>query len=102
MKKTADTDDTDETVDLDATFVAFSEPVDENHILPVRMRIVTLYQNENESRAPFFSVGTICETPNKRNIYRYLVFFDDGFVQYIQRNEAFRVFEPYKLPLEMI
>jgi histone-lysine N-methyltransferase SETDB1 len=101
-KKLVDSDEADETVDLGATCVAYSEPVDEDFILPVKTRIVTLYQNENEKAAPFFSVGTILETPNARNMFRYLVFFDDGIAQYIQRNEAFPTFQPFKIPADAI
>jgi hypothetical protein len=101
---TAESDDIDngDAIDLESTFVAHSEPVDQDFVLPVKTRIVTLYQNENECRAPFLSVGTICEIPNARNLNRYLVFFDDGFAQYIQRNEAFQVFEPYMMPVNQI
>jgi hypothetical protein len=62
-----DCESDDEIVELQSTFLAYGEPIDQVFILPVRTRIVTLYENENESNAPFYSVGTISEIPNIRN-----------------------------------
>jgi hypothetical protein len=94
---TDDDDDDDEYVELKPTCVAYSEPVDHNCTIPIQARIVTLYQNENDNKSPYFSVGTICETPNAKNHNRYLVFFDDGYAQYIRNNEAFLLFESKKM-----
>jgi len=93
-------DDDDDIVEYNASYIAFSEPPDASSTLRVRSRVVTLYTNENDEKAPYFSSGTVCEVPNARNHNRYLVFFDDGFAQYIDKHEAYSVFDAFTVPAE--
>ena len=87
--------------ELPTSCIALSEPIGESYILPIRSRIVSLNRNENDRKSPFFSVGTICEVPNPRNLNRYLIFFDDGYAQYVKKNEAFPVVDRFRIPREL-
>ncbi|XP_078334332.1 histone-lysine N-methyltransferase SETDB1-B-like isoform X2 [Crassostrea virginica] len=55
----------------------------------VGTRVVALYRDE-ESMASFYA-GIVAETPNQRNAYRYLIFFDDGYAQYSKSEEIHKV-----------
>ena len=87
--------------ELPTSYIALSEPIGESYILPIRSRIVSLNRNENDRKSPFYSVGSICEVPNPCNLNRYLIFFDDGYAQYVQKNEAFPVVDRFKIPIEL-
>ena len=86
---------------LPATCIALSESIDERYIIPIRSRIVTLYRNDNDRKAPYFSAGTVCEVPNPRNLNRYLIFFDDGYAQYIKKQEAFPIVDNFTMPKDL-
>jgi hypothetical protein len=91
-------DENDEVNELTTNCIAFSDSISENYILPIRSRIVAMNRNENDKKAPFFSVGTVCELPNPRNQNRYLIFFDDGYAQYVKKKDAYPVADRFKVP----
>ncbi|CAC5415707.1 SETDB1 [Mytilus coruscus] len=72
---------------LSAREIAFRDHI--NITVAVGTRIVALYRDE-ESTASFYA-GIIAETPNGRNQFRYLVFFDDGYAQYSTKEEIHKV-----------
>lgn len=49
-------------------------------LIPVGTRIVAIFKDIND--CGYYS-GVIAEKPKSTNKYRYLVFFDDGYVQYV-------------------
>uniref|UniRef100_A0A8W8N2F8 Histone-lysine N-methyltransferase SETDB1 n=1 Tax=Magallana gigas TaxID=29159 RepID=A0A8W8N2F8_MAGGI len=57
----------------------------------VGTRVVALYKDE-ESMASFYA-GIVAETPNQRNAYRYLIFFDDGYAQYSRSDDIHKVLD---------
>lgn len=57
----------------------------------VGTRVVALYKDE-ESLASFYA-GIVAETPNQRNAYRYLIFFDDGYAQYSRSDDIHKVLD---------
>ena len=91
----------DEKSELPISSIAFSEPIGENYVLPIRSRVVAMNRNENDKKAPFYSVGTVCELPNPHNQNRYLIFFDDGYAQYIKKKEAYPVADRFKVSHEL-
>lgn len=61
-----------------------------NVIIPVSTRVVALFQDVNTNN--FYS-GVIAEPPKSTNKYRYLVFFDDGYAQYVIHKNIYLVSE---------
>ncbi|XP_014476372.1 PREDICTED: histone-lysine N-methyltransferase SETDB1 isoform X2 [Dinoponera quadriceps] len=59
-------------------------------IIPVGTRVIAIFNDATDSG--FFS-GIIAETPKSTNKYRYLVFFDDGYAQYITHQRIHVVWE---------
>ncbi|XP_077994206.1 histone-lysine N-methyltransferase SETDB1-like [Glandiceps talaboti] len=59
----------------------------------VGSRIVGIYLNEADSHDECFYAGIVAETPMRMNGYRYLIFFDDGFAQYMRINKLYKVYE---------
>ena len=88
-------DDTDDDGDVErsASSISFSEP--SNEILPIHSRVVGVNKNEN---APFLCAGTLIEVPSERNMFRYLIIFDDGFAQYVQKNQVLPIIDSFALP----
>lgn len=48
--------------------------------IPVGTRVITSVVANNQNKS--FYVGIVAESPSAANKYRYLIFFDDGYVQY--------------------
>ncbi|KAG7295605.1 hypothetical protein JYU34_021874 [Plutella xylostella] len=74
-------------VSITARHLAYADPA------PVRLtigtRVVALFSDVSDStkRKSFYS-GVIAEMPNPVNSYRYLVFFDDGYAQYVSHGDV--------------
>ncbi|KAL2725053.1 histone-lysine N-methyltransferase eggless-like [Vespula squamosa] len=69
-------------------------------LIPVGTRVVAVFHDmENYEKvaekldASNFYSGVIAEPPKSTNKYRYLVFFDDGYVQYVTHKDIFVVSE---------
>lgn len=70
--------------------LAYDKPPDV--ILPVGSRVVAHYRPEDSSSArSSLYAGIIAEPPKNMNRYRYLVFFDDGYAQYVKHTEVYLV-----------
>ncbi|XP_039301848.1 histone-lysine N-methyltransferase eggless isoform X2 [Solenopsis invicta] len=59
-------------------------------MIPVGTRVVAIFRDTCSNN--YYS-GIIAETPKSINKYRYLVFFDDGYAQYVVHNDIFLVWE---------
>ncbi|XP_049839589.1 histone-lysine N-methyltransferase eggless-like isoform X2 [Schistocerca gregaria] len=59
--------------------------------LPVGTRVIALFQDEGPKEN--YYAGVIAEPPKSMNKYRYLVFFDDGYAQYIPHEKILVVCE---------
>ncbi|XP_034935600.1 histone-lysine N-methyltransferase eggless [Chelonus insularis] len=59
-------------------------------IIPVATRVVALFTDIKTSN--YYS-GVIAEPPKATNKYRYLIFFDDGYAQYVSHKYIFVVSE---------
>ncbi|XP_011495749.1 PREDICTED: histone-lysine N-methyltransferase eggless [Ceratosolen solmsi marchali] len=59
-------------------------------IIPVGTRVVAIFHDTYSSN--YYS-GVIAEPPKSTNKYRYLVFFDDGYAQYVKHKHIFLVCE---------
>ncbi|XP_064085196.1 LOW QUALITY PROTEIN: histone-lysine N-methyltransferase eggless-like [Macrobrachium nipponense] len=58
--------------------------------IPVGTRVIAKYKDEdpkNSAVSGSFYVGVLAEIPTAANKYRYLVFFDDGYAQYVHHND---------------
>ncbi|XP_026739602.1 histone-lysine N-methyltransferase eggless isoform X2 [Trichoplusia ni] len=64
---------------LPARCVAYAEPSDVR--MTIGTRLIALFKDSNK-RESYYS-GVVAEIPNPVNSYRYLVFFDDGYAQYV-------------------
>ncbi|CAG9577151.1 unnamed protein product [Danaus chrysippus] len=63
---------------LPARFIAyFNAP---HFRITIGTRVIALFK-DNTKRGSFYA-GIVAETPNPKNSYRYLIFFDDGYAQY--------------------
>ncbi|XP_013774016.2 histone-lysine N-methyltransferase SETDB1-like isoform X1 [Limulus polyphemus] len=71
--------------------LAYIDPPDV--ILPVGSRIIAYYRDEHWSLQAALYAGIIAEPPKVMNSYRYLVFFDDGYAQYVKHSEVHLVCE---------
>lgn len=74
--------------------LAYFQPPDV--ILSVGSRVVAHYRDEQWSPRSSLYAGVIAEPPKLMNRYRYLVFFDDGYAQYVKHNEVYLVCESRK------
>ncbi|XP_033105876.1 histone-lysine N-methyltransferase SETDB1-B-like isoform X2 [Anneissia japonica] len=62
--------------------------------LPVGSRIIAKYENDADvSMKQCLYAGIIAETPLPYNRQQFLVFFDDGFAQYMDSDKIFNVYE---------
>ncbi|XP_012530724.1 histone-lysine N-methyltransferase eggless isoform X2 [Monomorium pharaonis] len=59
-------------------------------MIPVGTRVIAIFHDVVSNN--YYS-GIIAETPKSINKYRYLVFFDDGYAQYVIHNDIFLVWE---------
>ncbi|EFN63124.1 Histone-lysine N-methyltransferase eggless, partial [Camponotus floridanus] len=59
-------------------------------MIPVGTRVVAIFHDITSSN--YYS-GIIAEPPKSTNKYRYLVFFDDGYAQYVTHKDIFLVWE---------
>ncbi|OAD54674.1 Histone-lysine N-methyltransferase eggless [Eufriesea mexicana] len=59
-------------------------------IIPVGTRVVAVFKDVSSSN--FYS-GVIAEPPKATNKYRYLIFFDDGYAQYVEHKHIYLVAE---------
>ncbi|XP_037507463.1 histone-lysine N-methyltransferase SETDB1 isoform X1 [Rhipicephalus sanguineus] len=58
-------------------------------ILPVGTRVVATYSDESVPPRHSLYAGLIAEPPKPLNKYRYLVFFDDGYAQYVDVDKVY-------------
>lgn len=64
--------------------------------LPVGTRVIAVFQDDesgNQNKGGSYYSGLIAEPPKSNNRYRYLVFFDDGYAQYVNHNKILVVCE---------
>ncbi|XP_066600380.1 histone-lysine N-methyltransferase eggless isoform X2 [Prorops nasuta] len=59
-------------------------------IIPVKTRVVAIFQDSSSKN--YYS-GVVAEPPKSINQYRYLIFFDDGYAQYVHHDQIFLVYE---------
>ncbi|KDR11107.1 Histone-lysine N-methyltransferase eggless, partial [Zootermopsis nevadensis] len=59
---------------------------------PVGTRVIAVFQDNDWSKECYYS-GVIAEPPKSMNKYRYLVFFDDGYAQYVTHEKILLVCE---------
>ncbi|GFR12472.1 histone-lysine N-methyltransferase SETDB1, partial [Trichonephila clavata] len=57
-------------------------------IAPVGTRIVARY---SDGVKPMLYAGIVAEPPKSTNLERYLIFFDDGYAQYIEHKDVYVV-----------
>lgn len=57
-------------------------------IIPVGTRVVAMFQDIYSSN--YYS-GVVAEPPKSTNKYRYLIFFDDAYAQYVVHKDIFLV-----------
>lgn len=57
-------------------------------LLPVGTRVIAQYRDEYWSQANSMYAGIVAEPPKVMNNYRYLIFFDDGYAQYVNHSET--------------
>lgn len=64
--------------------------------LEVGTRVIAVFQDgepNNQNKGGSYYSGLIAEPPKSNNRYRYLVFFDDGYAQYVPHNKILVVCE---------
>ncbi|CAH0395429.1 unnamed protein product [Bemisia tabaci] len=67
-------------------FLAYYHPASVR--LPVGTRVIAIFKEENDKgKSDKFYAGVIAEIPKSINKFRYLVFFDDGYAQYINHED---------------
>ncbi|XP_026812742.1 histone-lysine N-methyltransferase eggless-like [Rhopalosiphum maidis] len=54
---------------------------------PVGCRVIAKYTDPNYRHVDEFYAGVVAEPPKMLNEFRYLIFFDDGYVQYRQHQD---------------
>ncbi|XP_073965204.1 uncharacterized protein [Choristoneura fumiferana] len=68
---------------LQARCLAYEHPSDVR--MTIGTRLIALFKDNDNKRESYYS-GIVAEIPNPVNNYRYLVFFDDGYAQYVQHS----------------
>ena len=81
-------------------------------IFPIKSRVVTYYhlnvkaesisEHLNMFNCVYFSSGTVGEAPSVRNLHRYLIFFDNGYVSYVHASHVFPILNIFHLPTERL
>ncbi|XP_068205106.1 histone-lysine N-methyltransferase eggless-like isoform X2 [Palaemon carinicauda] len=69
--------------------------------IPVGTRVIAKYKDEdpkNSTISGSFYVGIVAEIPTAANKYRYLIFFDDGYAQYVHHDDIRVVTEASSCP----
>ncbi|KAL0858787.1 hypothetical protein ABMA27_011256 [Loxostege sticticalis] len=70
-----------------ARCLAYADPASVR--LTIGTRIIALFKDaQNPLKKDAFYSGIIAEVPNPVNNYRYLVFFDDGYAQYVHHRDT--------------
>lgn len=101
------------TVELDSRSVAYAQLgcVEFNETaIKIKSRVVSYCKLEVTTRdqnltlldSNYLCSGTIAETPCKKNDYRYLIFFDNGYVSYAKRNRIYYIFDYLSMPVERL
>ncbi|XP_069953644.1 histone-lysine N-methyltransferase eggless isoform X3 [Cherax quadricarinatus] len=71
--------------------------------IPVGTRVIAKYRDDdpkNTTISGSFYVGVVAEIPTAANKYRYLIFFDDGYAQYVLHHDIRVVTESSVCPWE--
>ncbi|CAH0761854.1 unnamed protein product [Diatraea saccharalis] len=71
---------------LPARCLAYNEPTDVR--MTIGTRVIALFKDTNDNKRDSFYSGIIAEVPNPVNKYRYLIFFDDGYAQYVRHSDT--------------
>ncbi|RVE54413.1 hypothetical protein evm_000898 [Chilo suppressalis] len=66
--------------------LAYPDPAEVR--LTIGTRVIALFRVTNDSKRETFYSGIVAEVPNPVNKYRYLVFFDDGYAQYVHHSDT--------------
>lgn len=78
---------------ISTKYIAYNNPPSVR--LPVGTRVVAIFlQNPDSITKNSFFPGIVGETLMKSNKYRYLIFFDDGYYQYVQHENVRLICEP--------
>ncbi|KAL0278162.1 UNVERIFIED_CONTAM: hypothetical protein PYX00_000063 [Menopon gallinae] len=80
--------------------MAYSKPSSVRY--PVGTRVIALFRNSDGPAREAFYVGVVAEPPKHINKFRYLVFFDDGYAQYVSHDKVLLVCECSKFVHEDI
>ncbi|XP_060249092.1 histone-lysine N-methyltransferase SETDB1 isoform X1 [Meriones unguiculatus] len=59
----------------------------------VGSRVVAKYKDGNQV---WLYAGIVAETPNVKNKFRFLIFFDDGYASYVTQSELYPICRPLK------
>lgn len=78
--------------------MAYSKPSAVRY--PVGTRVIAVFQNTDSPGKEAYYVGLIAEPPKHLNKFRYLVFFDDGYAQYVPHERIHLVCECSRLVYE--
>ncbi|XP_026322572.1 uncharacterized protein LOC113232150 [Hyposmocoma kahamanoa] len=85
---------------LSARCLAYAEPASVR--LTIGTRVIALFKDKNTVLREAFYSGVVAEMPNPVNKYRYLVFFDDGYAQYVHHVDTRLVSESCPLVWEEV
>ena len=77
--------------------------------MQIKSRVVTYYQlvvkASNSTllfNSEYFCSGTIAELPAERNLFRYLIIFDNGYVSYAKPSHVFPIFDLFHVPIDRL
>lgn len=71
--------------------LAYASPADVR--LEVGTRVIAVFQDDGNVKKDNFFAGIIAEPMSTTNNFRYLIFFDDGYAQYVHHNKVLVVVE---------
>lgn len=66
--------------------MAYSKPCDVR--LPIGSRVIALFREAENTSGSEYYAGVIAEPLTNVNNFRYLIFFDDGYAQYVNHEDV--------------
>jgi hypothetical protein len=95
--------------ELDLTEIASIKNVESDNILEMGGRVIATFENKNKTQSKsnnkndkYLCSATIAEIPSSKNKNRYLVFFDNGYVSYVDVSSIFMIYDQLTIPVERI
>ena len=67
-----------------------------------KLNIIQIENNKNLLKTNHMYSGTVAELPIPKNKNRCLIFFDNGYVSYVNENEIFYIFDYETMPIERL